>query len=404
MACYEPLFCDQVVTILNQTSFDMKDCTYQEGFLNSSFSLSAWLASHAIPSVDDMTVPQASDLLTELGLDHFLDSTDRCSLSDTVYGAAAGNGWNNECEQYPNYTLPILTNKNQVLCHVPSTCDRVSCCVYIAPVQRHAEVELVLNTCSYQMEASIDNLKISLNLFTYAWGTIEKIGIHGAIRYGFHVTNVVTEKKIKVDGNISLCFEQSSCTDVLTFHDLPTSYVQCNVSSGEAAFEGVSFDFWRPTQCGNFNFASIVCDTSKIANIPAEMQKYCKYLPDCSGLECCFESEFDLGNRSIYFMGRLDCNHLIFQIENKKVQKSLGVLSNGITYTESIGNPVAFKVNYTKRENGANYGVGMTLLARGPGSSGVVVYNIMDVKTTEINPYGCVSGRRRRKRQSLDLS
>lgn len=34
-ACYESLSCDQVVTILNQTSFDMKDCTYQEGFLKS---------------------------------------------------------------------------------------------------------------------------------------------------------------------------------------------------------------------------------------------------------------------------------------------------------------------------------------------------------------------------------
>lgn len=34
-ACYESLSCDQVVTILNQTSFDMKDCTYQEGFLES---------------------------------------------------------------------------------------------------------------------------------------------------------------------------------------------------------------------------------------------------------------------------------------------------------------------------------------------------------------------------------
>ena len=35
-ACYEPLSCDQVVSILNQTSFDMKSCTYQGGFLNSS--------------------------------------------------------------------------------------------------------------------------------------------------------------------------------------------------------------------------------------------------------------------------------------------------------------------------------------------------------------------------------
>lgn len=61
----------------------------------SDFSLTAWLASRDIPSVDGMTVPQASELLMELGLDHFLDTTDRCSLSDTVFGAADTNGWNN---------------------------------------------------------------------------------------------------------------------------------------------------------------------------------------------------------------------------------------------------------------------------------------------------------------------
>lgn len=39
-ACYESLSCDQVVTILNQISFDMKDCTYQEGFLKSGKKIS----------------------------------------------------------------------------------------------------------------------------------------------------------------------------------------------------------------------------------------------------------------------------------------------------------------------------------------------------------------------------
>lgn len=150
----------------------------------------------------------------ELGLDHFLDTTDRCSLSDTVYGSAGANGWNNgksyqfiltkllmpnylsvvsvvfslewsfrnvfiiislslndsECDRFPNYTLPTLTNKEQVLCHLPSSCDRVRCCVYIAPVKRHAQVVLSMNTCSYQMEAEIDNLRITRSLFTYAWG------------------------------------------------------------------------------------------------------------------------------------------------------------------------------------------------------------------------------------------
>ena len=50
-ACYEPLSCDQVVSILNQTSFDMKSCTYQGGFLNSSkYSANykiLWATQHA---------------------------------------------------------------------------------------------------------------------------------------------------------------------------------------------------------------------------------------------------------------------------------------------------------------------------------------------------------------------
>ena len=59
------------------------------------FSLVDWLAYRAIGSMDAVTVPQASQLLMELGLDPYLDTMDRCSLSDTVYGAAGVNGWIN---------------------------------------------------------------------------------------------------------------------------------------------------------------------------------------------------------------------------------------------------------------------------------------------------------------------
>ena len=45
-------------------------------------------------------------------------------------------------------------------------------------------------------------------------------------------------RKMKIDGNIKLCFEQSNCTEVLIFHDLPISHSVCNVSSGETAFDG----------------------------------------------------------------------------------------------------------------------------------------------------------------------
>lgn len=57
--------------------------------------------------------------------------------------------------------------------------------------------------------------------------------------YRFHVTNVITEKNIKVDGDIKLCFEQNICTQVLGFFDLPVSYNgNCSAADGRPAFEG----------------------------------------------------------------------------------------------------------------------------------------------------------------------
>nr|XP_022295052.1 uncharacterized protein LOC111105175 [Crassostrea virginica] len=407
-ACYEPLSCDQVVSILNQTSFDMKSCTYQGGFLNSNFSLGAWLTSRAIASVDAVTVPQASQLLVELGLDHYLDSTDRCSLSDKVYGAAGVNGWVNECESLSNYTLPAIPHKDKVLCHIPSSCDQVSCCVYMAPVRRHARVDLVVNTCSYQMEAVIDNLRFTRSLFTYTWGTMEEIGAHGVLKFRFHVTNVVTEKKVKVDGNINLCFEPSNCTEVLSFNDLPISYSNCSAAGSRPVFEGISFDFWKQTQCGNYIFDLNACTNAQIEGIPAEAQTHCRYLSDCSGIECCMENQFSLGTRRVYSMTRMDCDHLEIQVENKRIQKSLTALTDGVMYIEQIGDPVTFQVNYTKIQNGANYALGVVLSVLGvmpdsPGS-GVSAYNLMDLNTTRITPAGCGTGKRRRRKRSIDLS
>lgn len=57
----------------------------------------------------------------------------------------------------------------------------------------------------------------------------------------FHVTNVITEKKIKVDGQITLCFEQSLCSEAMHFFDLPMSYDNCSAVGEEAAFKGLHY-------------------------------------------------------------------------------------------------------------------------------------------------------------------
>ena len=71
---------------------------------------------------------------------------------------------------FPNDTLSDLNNTDIIRCFVPSSCDLVQCCVYIQPIQRHAQVELHIDTCRYNMEGIIDNLKIPYSLFNRDWG------------------------------------------------------------------------------------------------------------------------------------------------------------------------------------------------------------------------------------------
>lgn len=78
---------------------------------------------------------------------------------------------NSECTMFPNDTLTSINDTDKVRCHVPSSCDRVECCVYLQPVQRHTQVELHIDTCSYNMDGAIDNLRVPYSLFNRDWGT-----------------------------------------------------------------------------------------------------------------------------------------------------------------------------------------------------------------------------------------
>lgn len=75
-------------------------------------------------------------------------------------------------------------------------------------------------------------------------------------------------------------------------------------------------------------------------------------------------------------------------------------------YTEKFGDPVIFQVYYIKAKNPANYalGVALSISKSLSGGSGSLIYNIMNITTTRINPSGCINGTRRRRRSTVDLS
>lgn len=74
--------------------------------------------------------------------------------------------------------------------------------------------------------------------------------------------------------------------------------------------------------------------------------------------------------------------------------------------TELIGDPEIFQIYYIKTKNPANYafGVAFSISKSLSGGSGSLIYNVMNITTTRINPSGCVNGTRRRRRSTVDLS
>ncbi|XP_062596534.1 uncharacterized protein LOC134257978, partial [Saccostrea cucullata] len=406
-ACFEDGECEQNYTILNQTNIQMKICKYQDGFFNSNFSLMHWMGNRSIDQVQNIKRSQASELLLNLGLDHFLTTSEKCSLSDSVYGGVDTNGWNNECKLFPNDTLTDISDTDTVRCHVPSSCDRVMCCVYIQPVQRHAQMELIIDTCTYDMEGVIDNLKVPYRILDRDWGRWEEIGIHGVVHWGYHVTPVSSKKKFLVDGTIRLCFEKEFCkTNLTVFSNLPFHFQTCNASDGELPFKGISYDFWKATECPNSEFNASACSSTQINRIPTDGQKYCHYLSNCTGIECCFDSAFYQGNKTIYFKLDIGCENLEFQIESKRVVKSLPT-AGSIESVETFGDLPDFQLNYTITENSSNYLIKAILIIQGiiNDPSGKINYTILDMNSSISPPTGCSHNitMRGRKKRSLEV-
>lgn len=76
-----------------------------------------------------------------------------------------------------------------------------------------------------------------------------------------------------------------------------------------------------------------------------------------------------------------------------------------VIYTDIIGEPTIFQVNYTKSRNLANYALGVTLSISDSmlNISEARIYNIMNLATTRIISSGCKPGKRRRRKRSNDV-
>lgn len=64
----------------------------------------------------------------------------------------------------------------------------------------------------------------------------------------------------------------------------------------------------------------------------------CDALSDCTGVQCCFDTNFELGLRNVYVKIRINCaaNDVEYEIETEKYNKGLATLTDGTVFTPSI--------------------------------------------------------------------
>ena len=99
----------------------------------------------------------------------------------------------------PSATVGTISNPNAIRCHMTSSCDQISCCIYLAPVKRHVEVVTKFNFCGYKMEARIDKLKDTLDLLDYVWGKFHTS--HCLKLLGFRVLKFKCTYEENTEGN-----------------------------------------------------------------------------------------------------------------------------------------------------------------------------------------------------------
>lgn len=69
-----------------------------------------------------------------------------------------------------NLTKAGLDITGDIACHIPSTCNSMTCCVQSDLLRRSLFTSIDLNTCLYTMTVTIEDFQHEIQLLNYKWG------------------------------------------------------------------------------------------------------------------------------------------------------------------------------------------------------------------------------------------
>ncbi|XP_063447091.1 uncharacterized protein LOC134726610 [Mytilus trossulus] len=211
--------------IMKDTPLLRTHCDWNTGFSVKDFSLQSYINQFSLPSKDQLTELMADKLIEELGIGGLLQDTP-CQRSSSVYSPSL-NGWKNECPLSVNFQDLTI----QASCFMPSHCTAVDCCIDVDFLHRSFHTYIDLNTCDNTFKLGIEKLKLDpISLTDYQFGTTEQFNLKGIIRISYKIEDLNIQRKIRVDLNMSICFESNEpCLyEIVLFKDALVPKILCD--------------------------------------------------------------------------------------------------------------------------------------------------------------------------------
>ncbi|XP_022105071.1 uncharacterized protein LOC110987006 [Acanthaster planci] len=199
-------------------------------------------------------------------------------------------------------------------------------------------IRIEVDPCNYQLYMAFENWELNVTLFSYTWGTVEKINIENALMLSYSIDMLTTEKVFSVSLNIMLCIDDAcTTTPVLDQVWVPIPVCNTNATSFALPGDGTVGGFIRQLggRIGNsaidlvlekLNLSQYLQSTPCDTGMPGTLRSGCPavditQLPDsltctvtdsCLGIQCCLEMDLKITTRSINAWLILDpCNFTV---------------------------------------------------------------------------------------------
>ncbi|WAR05126.1 hypothetical protein MAR_020495 [Mya arenaria] len=201
--CWKNSDCEHNITIFDKVELPILPCSWQQGFLNSTFSYQTWLASKGY-AINTLSDGQRKELFDDLGIGRYIRQR-RCFRSTPPYGNSE-LGWNSECQSYVD--LPPL--RSVVTCHLNKSCTSIKCCLDVEDLKSSVQFEINIDACNKEIHVVIEALHTTRYMQFYEYGELEAFHLGGVLRMDFIIENFDRGRKFSISLNISVCLESDA--------------------------------------------------------------------------------------------------------------------------------------------------------------------------------------------------